>query len=181
MGTRRFAGLAVAVAALALAVGACGSDDESSGGSSASSGGGGGDKPYIAIVSKGFQHQFWQAVKQGAEQEAKAEGARITFEGPPTEQDIEQQVTMLTNALQKNPDAAMAGATPYLRLFGLTSGGVYLARGALAAARNGGRAEPIAIARFFAENIASAAPGLKETVVGGADSTLMLKPEALSA
>src|ERR671921_2072241 len=44
-------------------------------------------------------------VKQGAEEEAKKDGARITFEGPPTEQDIEQQVTMLTNALQKNPDA----------------------------------------------------------------------------
>jgi acyl-CoA dehydrogenase len=84
-------------------------------------------------------------------------------------------------ALQKNPDAAMAGATPYLRLFGLASGGVYLARGALAAARNGGQAQPIAIARFFAENIASAAPGLKETVIGGAESTLMLEPEALSA
>ncbi|MBX9590347.1 MAG: acyl-CoA dehydrogenase [Hyphomonadaceae bacterium] len=84
-------------------------------------------------------------------------------------------------ALQKNPDAAMAGATPYLRLFGLAAGGVYLARGALAAARGGGQAQPIAIARFFAENIASAAPGLKETVVGGADSTLMLAPEALSA
>ena len=63
----------------------------------------GGEQPYIAIVSKGFQHQFWQAVKQGAEEEAKAEGARITFEGPPTEQDIEQQVTMLTNAIQKKP------------------------------------------------------------------------------
>ena len=26
-------------------------------------------KPYISIVSKGFQHQFWQAVKKGAEDE----------------------------------------------------------------------------------------------------------------
>jgi ribose transport system substrate-binding protein len=106
MGTRRFAGVVVAVAALALAVGACGDDDSGGGGSSASSGGGGGgDKPYIAIVSKGFQHQFWQAVKKDAEQEASKEGAKITFEGPPTEQDIEQQVTMLTNAIQKKPAA----------------------------------------------------------------------------
>ena len=87
--------------ALALGVAACGDDDSGGGGSSG--GGGGGDEPYIAIVSKGFQHQFWQAVKQGAEEEAKAEGARITFEGPPTEQDIEQQVTMLTNALTEEP------------------------------------------------------------------------------
>src|SRR4051794_38156150 len=94
--------LAVIGAGLALGVAACGSDDS---GSTGSSGGGGGDQPYIAIVSKGFQHQFWQAVKKGAEDEAKVKGARITFEGPPTEQDIEQQVTMLTNAIQKKPAA----------------------------------------------------------------------------
>ena len=107
VGSKRFGGVAVVAAALALAVAACGSDDTTDGASSSagSSGGGGGEQPYIAIVSKGFQHQFWQAVKQGAEQEAKAQGARITFEGPPTEQDIEQQVTMLTNAIQKKPAA----------------------------------------------------------------------------
>ena len=25
------------------------------------------DEPYIPLVSKGFQHQFWQAVKKGSE------------------------------------------------------------------------------------------------------------------
>ena len=85
----------------------------------------------------------------------------------------------LMETLPTNPDAAMAGATPYLRLFGLAAGGVYLARGALGAARDGsGGAHYIALARFFAENLATAAPGLKETIVGGADSTLGL---ALSA
>jgi acyl-CoA dehydrogenase len=86
-------------------------------------------------------------------------------------------------ALQKNPEAALAGAAPYLRLFGLAAGGVYLAKGALAAARRdaGGGAPAIAIARFFAENLATAAPGLKDAVVSGADSTLGLAPEALSA
>src|SRR5262245_27529637 len=101
--------LAVLAAGLALGVAACGSDDNNSSsngsGSSSTGSSGGEEQPYIAIVSKGFQHQFWQAVKQGAEQEAKAKGARITFEGPPTEQDIEQQVTMLTNAIQKHPAA----------------------------------------------------------------------------
>jgi hypothetical protein len=65
---------------------------------------------------------------------------------------------------------------------------VYLAKGALAAARDGaanGQREPaaqaIAIARFFAETLATAAPGLKETVIAGADATLALAPEALSA
>src|SRR4051795_1754402 len=102
---RKFGALAAAAAAaLSLGVVACGGDD-SGGSSGGGGGGGGGAQPYIAIVSKGFQHQFWQAVKKGAEDEAKVKGAKITFEGPPTEQDIEQQVTMLTNALQKNPDA----------------------------------------------------------------------------
>jgi acyl-CoA dehydrogenase len=92
---------------------------------------------------------------------------------------LSEATRYLMETMQTNPDAAMAGATPYLRLFGLASGGVYLARGALAAAREGSSStQYIALARFFAENLATAAPGLKETVVGGADSTLGL---ALSA
>jgi alkylation response protein AidB-like acyl-CoA dehydrogenase len=78
-------------------------------------------------------------------------------------------------ALASQPDAALAGAQPYLRLLGLAAGGTYLARGALAAARNQAAEVPpeaIAIARFFAENLATAAPGLKETVIAGAEATL---------
>ncbi|MCU1663569.1 MAG: family transporter substrate-binding protein [Pseudonocardia sp.] len=93
-------GAVVATAAVALTVAACGG---SSGGAGAQ-GGGAGAQPYIAIVSKGFQHQFWQAVKQGAEQEAAKQNVRITFEGPATEADIEGQVTMLTNALARQPN-----------------------------------------------------------------------------
>ena len=100
---KRRHGVLVAVAAVALALTGCGSDNDT--GTSAGGGGGDGDQPYIAIVSKGFQHQFWQAVKQGAEQEAEKQGARITFEGPATEAEVEAQVTMLTNALTKKPDA----------------------------------------------------------------------------
>jgi hypothetical protein len=87
-------------------------------------------------------------------------------------------------SLQKNQEAALAGAAPYLRLFGLAAGGAYLARGALAATRNGvagGAGQSIAIARFFAENLATAAGGLKDSVVAGAESALALEPEALSA
>jgi hypothetical protein len=80
----------------------------------------------------------------------------------------------LGGALQKNPEAALAGAQSYLRLFGLASGGVYLARGALAVVREGGSdsAGRIAIARFFAENLATAAPGLSDTITTGADTVL---------
>jgi ribose transport system substrate-binding protein len=91
-------GAALAAAAFALTAAACG------GGESDAGAGGEADQPYVAIVSKGFQHQFWQAVKQGAEQEAARQGVRISFEGPATEADIEAQVTMLTNALGRQPD-----------------------------------------------------------------------------
>ncbi|WP_426997710.1 ABC transporter substrate-binding protein [Pseudarthrobacter sp. N5] len=64
-----------------------------------------GARPYIAIVSKGFQHQFWQAVKQGAEKAAKEFDVDITFEGPNTEADVDQQIQMLTTALGKSPAA----------------------------------------------------------------------------
>ncbi|WP_163580130.1 ABC transporter substrate-binding protein [Gracilibacillus saliphilus] len=64
-----------------------------------------GDKPYVAIVSKGFQHQFWQAVQRGAEQAAEEFDVEITFEGPENESQVDKQIEMLQAALDKNPDA----------------------------------------------------------------------------
>ena len=96
MKIRRVVATAAALT-MAMAMSACGSDGGGSGSGS--------DQRYVAIVSKGFQHQFWQAVRKGAQQEAKKENVRITFDGPATEQDVEAQVNMLTNALAKNPDA----------------------------------------------------------------------------
>jgi alkylation response protein AidB-like acyl-CoA dehydrogenase len=72
---------------------------------------------------------------------------------------------------QKGSDAALAGATPYLRLFGNTAGGCMLAGQALAALRANGEAPArTALARFFAENIAVQASGLERSVTEGADS-----------
>ena len=63
------------------------------------------EEPYIPLISKGFQHQFWQAVKAGAEQSAKEHNVRITFEGPETEAMVDKQIDMLSAALAKNPQA----------------------------------------------------------------------------
>ena len=60
---------------------------------------------YIPVISKGFQHQFWQAVRQGAEQAAEDCGVEITFEGPETEAMVDKQLEMLQTALDKDPDA----------------------------------------------------------------------------
>jgi ribose transport system substrate-binding protein len=62
-------------------------------------------KPYIPLISKGFQHQFWQAVKQGANQAAKDLNVTITFEGPESESMVDKQIEMLQAALDKKPNA----------------------------------------------------------------------------
>jgi alkylation response protein AidB-like acyl-CoA dehydrogenase len=73
--------------------------------------------------------------------------------------------------LDTEPDAALAGATPYLRLFGIATGGCLLAKEALAAMRLGVDATgPVAVARFLAENFAVQAGGLERTVVECAPS-----------
>lgn len=60
---------------------------------------------YIPLISKGFQHQFWQAVKQGADQAAKDYKVKVTFEGPETEQQVDKQMDMLSAAMAKKPAA----------------------------------------------------------------------------
>ena len=88
----------------------------------------------------------------------------------------------LGEALRSNPQAALAGATPYLKLFGITAGGCYLARGALAAEEHGeDRERAIDLARFFAENIAVQAPGLSVSITKGADSLLEVPLKRYSA
>jgi len=81
--------------------------------------------------------------------------------------------TWLIARLDKEPDAALAGATPYLRLFGIATGGCLLAKEALAALRLGGDATGrLAVARFFAENCAVQAGALERTAVECAPSVL---------
>ena len=63
------------------------------------------DKLYIPLISKGFQHQFWQAVKAGADKAAAEFDVEVTFEGPDTEAQVDRQIDMLSAALAKNPTA----------------------------------------------------------------------------
>ncbi|WP_203433860.1 ABC transporter substrate-binding protein [Jiangella asiatica] len=95
--------MGVGVAA-ALVLSACGGDDDG-GGESTDGGDGGGDRPQIALVSKGFQHQFWQAVREGAEQAAEEFDVEVTFEGPDSESEVAQQIDMLQAAIDRGPDA----------------------------------------------------------------------------
>ncbi len=74
---------------------------------------------------------------------------------------------------QRGSDTALAGAMPYLRMFGIAAGGCLLAEQALAAWReNGDGAGRTALARFFAEHFAVQAIGLKRAVTEGGDSVV---------
>ena len=84
--------------------------------------------------------------------------------------DLEETSRWLLGRLAGDHDAALAGAAPYCRLFANTAGGVYLARGALAAARSEDGPDAdyqshIAIARHFAETQAPLTAGLKHAVM----------------
>jgi alkylation response protein AidB-like acyl-CoA dehydrogenase len=75
----------------------------------------------------------------------------------------------LLGRIDKDADAALAGATPYLRLFAMATGGSFLAQQALAALRLGeDAASRIALARFFAENLSVQSVALERTIVEGA-------------
>jgi hypothetical protein len=87
---------------------------------------------------------------------------------------LDRATQWLLGSQRNDLDTALAGATPYLRLFALAAGGALLADEALAAKRLAGNgadaAARTAVARFFAENLAVHARSLERTVVESADS-----------
>ena len=90
---------------------------------------------------------------------------------------LEAATHWLIAQLRNNPRAALAGATPYLRLFGIAAGGCLLANEALASIRINGNGDAatatrIGLARFFAEQIAVQGQGLELAIVKGASSVL---------
>jgi acyl-CoA dehydrogenase len=88
---------------------------------------------------------------------------------------LERTTEWMLKMLVQSPNEAMAGATPYLRLFGITAGGAFLAEAALAARhlQQQSDTDPLHAARiracrFYAENTASIAAGIESAVIDGA-------------
>ena len=90
--------------------------------------------------------------------------------------------------LAKNPEAALAGATPYLRAFATTVGGWLLAKQALAAQAEiaKGGTDPyftakIVSARLFADQVLTGVDGLCRSATEGSASLADVTPELLRA
>jgi len=78
------------------------------------------------------------------------------------------------------------GAVPFLKLLGIVSGGWMMARAALAAQAHiaAGSTDPfhpnkIATARFYADHVLAAAPGLSHTIRHGGASALAVPEDQL--
>lgn len=166
---------AVLLVALGLPVFAGGQKEGGAAQGAAAAGG----KIYIPVICKGFQHQFWQTVKKGAETAAAKFGVEMTFEGPPSEADIQPQVQMLANDMAKNPaaiclaaldtnsvmDQLNAAIKRKIPIIGFDSGVPNAPKGAIyaTAATNSYAAAGLAADKMFAT--------LKDKIVAASDSS----------
>jgi acyl-CoA dehydrogenase len=98
---------------------------------------------------------------------------------------LEQCVSWMVGNFGTDIRAVFAGAVPFLKLMGIVAGGWQLSRATLIAhaqlAKGEGDAKflkaKIVTARFYADHYLAQAPGLRDTVIGGAPGVLALAAE----
>jgi alkylation response protein AidB-like acyl-CoA dehydrogenase len=101
---------------------------------------------------------------------------------------VEESVAFILSAASKDPNAAFAGAVPFLKLMGITAGGWQMARAALIAEKKLPASEDkpfleakIKTARFFGDHVLSQASGLAATVTSGSAAVMALTDEQFLA
>jgi hypothetical protein len=94
-------------------------------------------------------------------------------------------VSFVAGNTKASPNAVFSGSVPYLLLSGNVMAGWQMARGLLAAQAQLDAGEDsafmqakITTARFYADHILSKAPGLRDSIVEGADSVTALALDA---
>ena len=104
-------------------------------------------------------------------------------------QAVADSVEFILATAGKDPNAAFAGAVPFLKLMGITAGGWQMARAALVSEGKLLNKEndqsfysaKISTARFFGDHVLAQAPGLAATVVSGATAVMALTDEQFLA
>ena len=89
-----------------------------------------------------------------------------------------EEATSWLLAQRDDPNAVLAGASPYCRMFGVVAGGWQLARSAIVAAADGPAAK-LVTARFYLEQILPAAAALLPSVTAGAGNLFALTADQL--
>ncbi|HLX81274.1 MAG TPA: acyl-CoA dehydrogenase [Burkholderiales bacterium] len=102
---------------------------------------------------------------------------------------VSDSIDYILATADKDPNAAFAGAVPFLKLMGIVAGGWQLGRAALISESKINKKEgdqsfyaaKISTARFFGDHVLSQAPGLAATVVSGAATVMALTEEQFLA
>lgn len=64
----------------------------------------------IAVIPKGLTHQFWVTVRAGAEAAAKELGATVVWQGPTKETEIDRQVSIVQDMINRKVDGIVLAA-----------------------------------------------------------------------
>ena len=90
--------------------GSNGGDTKTADGDTKTEGSGDSKGYHFEVVVKSFQSSYWQAAVQGINQACDELGVTANTTGPNAESDIADQVNMLNNAINKNPDGIALAA-----------------------------------------------------------------------
>jgi alkylation response protein AidB-like acyl-CoA dehydrogenase len=96
---------------------------------------------------------------------------------------LEQATNWMLSTGRADPNAVLAGSTPYLRMWGLCTGGWLLARAAVAAPATGDTAlaeSQLVLARFYAEQLLPQCAGLLGAATAGSRDLFALDVPQLS-
>jgi alkylation response protein AidB-like acyl-CoA dehydrogenase len=102
---------------------------------------------------------------------------------------VSDSIDFILATAGKDPNAAFAGAVPFLKLMGIVAGGWQLARAALISESKINKKEgdqsfyaaKISTARFYGDHVLSQAPGLAATVANGSSAVMALTDEQFLA
>jgi ribose transport system substrate-binding protein len=64
-------------------------------------------QPYIAVICKGSQHEFWKTVEQGAVDAGEELDVKISFDAPEDESQIDAQINMVEQAIEDKASAIL--------------------------------------------------------------------------
>jgi ribose transport system substrate-binding protein len=74
------------------------------------------EKVYVVLKTTGSHMEFWQIVRAGVQAAATEFGVEPLIVGPRWERDIDRQIEILGNVIERNPDAILLAASDYNRL-----------------------------------------------------------------
>jgi len=80
---------------------------------------------HIDLIVKMEHGDYWSTLRMGAEVAAKEFNVNLRFLAPPNEGDIQGQINLVNDSIQKHPDALLLAASDYMKLAQVTDRAAY--------------------------------------------------------